>query len=229
LPLTFFLASDALLDVLGLSPNISVPQVKAEIYQEMLTRYEVRVSDGAFVFPGDTHFVFVVPEPAFEDLVVLQGLLQLGVLSPKFAAALLMVDFSNPVFSSRRAALMRFVPSSTLVQSADFSQTFVSAVRQSANASTAASPENEFLANWSLGENVWQKEFERRIEEYLAALSSRFATSDEFSSLFELAESRRREFRRRPLAEFRLTTPMTNIPEESPFLELTPQGKVRPK
>jgi hypothetical protein len=41
-----------------------------------------------------------------------------------------------------------------------------------------------------------------------------------------LAESRRREFRRRPLAEFRLTTPVTNIPENAPLLELTVDGRV---
>jgi hypothetical protein len=229
LPLTFFLASDALIDVLGLSPNISVPQVKAEIYREMLTRYRVRVSDGTFAFPGDTHFVFVVPEPAFEDLVILQGMLDLGILTPKLAAALLMVDFSNPVFSARRAALMRFVPGSARVQDADFSEKFVSAVQQSVEASTASSPESEFLANWSLAESAWEKEFERRIEDYFAALSARFATADGFSGLFELGESRRREFRKRPLAEFRLTTPITNIPEDASFLELTPQGSVRCK
>ena len=46
------------------------------------------------------------------------------------------------------------------------------------------------------------------------------ATPAEFSKIFELAESRRREFRRRPLAEFRLTTPVTNIPDTAPLLEM---------
>ena len=50
-----------------------------------------------------------------------------------------------------------------------------------------------------------------------------------FSKIFELAESRRREFRRRPLAEFRLTTPVTNIPDAAPLLEMDAAGIVRPK
>ncbi len=37
-------------------------------------------------------------------------LLQQRVISRRFAACLLMVDFPNPVFSERRAALMRYVP-----------------------------------------------------------------------------------------------------------------------
>ena len=44
-----------------------------------------------------------------------------------------------------------------------------------------------------------------------------------------MAESRRREFRTRPLAEFRLTTPVTNIPEEAPPLEFTPAGIIQSK
>jgi hypothetical protein len=229
LPLTFFLASDALMNVLNLNPNITIPKVKAEIYRDVLARYQVRVSDGTFSFPGDTHFVFVVPEPSFEDLVISEGLLKLDVLSAKLAASLLMVDFSNPVFSSRRAALLRYVPDSARVHDPGFSQTFVRNVEQASSAVGKESPEHEFLDNWSLPAGGWQRVFEERIEDYFAALSPLFVTTNAFAPLFELGESRRREFRKRPLAEFRLTTPVTNIPENTPFLELTPQGQVRPK
>ena len=42
-----------------------------------------------------------------------------------------------------------------------------------------------------------------------------------------LAESRRREFRRRPLAEFSLTLPVTNIPTDAPALRLRADGTVQ--
>ena len=45
---------------------------------------------------------------------------------------------------------------------------------------------------------------------------------------FRLMEHRRRRFRRRPLAEFSLTTPRTNIPEDAPPLRMTPQGRAEP-
>lgn len=228
LPLTFFLAADALVDVLGLNPDITVPQVAGDTYQAMLTRYNVRTGDGAFVFPGDTHFVFAVPEPAFEDLVILDGLLSMGVLTRKLASALLMVDFSNPVFSVRRSALLRYVPATVRVQSSDFQDQFIAAIKGAA-APEAGTPEKEFLSNWSLSDQEWEHTFEQKIETYFAALQPRLQTQDGFAPIFELAESRRREFRKRPLAEFRLTTPITNIPETAPQLELTPDGVVQIK
>ena len=42
---------------------------------------------------------------------------------------------------------------------------------------------------------------------------------------FRLLESRRRRFRRRPLAEFSLTTPRTNIPENAPHLRMNLLGR----
>ena len=47
---------------------------------------------------------------------------------------------------------------------------------------------------------------------------------DIVDSWFRLAEYRRRRFRRRRLAEFNLTTPRTNIPEDAPPLQMTQQG-----
>jgi hypothetical protein len=41
--------------------------------------------DGAFRFPGDTHFVFFGPEPPFEDIPILEELISRSVLSPKAA------------------------------------------------------------------------------------------------------------------------------------------------
>ena len=78
------------------------------MYQACLSQFDVRVSDGEHTFAGDTHFVFVVPEPAFEDVLVLETLIALGILSDRLAAALLMVDFTNPVFSPRRGCAHAF-------------------------------------------------------------------------------------------------------------------------
>ena len=111
LPLTFFINSDALVNVIGLEPNINPPQVSAEVYRAVLQKFDVALTDGNHRFPGDTNFVFVVPEPAFEDVLVIETLLSLGVMSRKMAASLVMVDFPNAVFSPRRAALLHLFPS----------------------------------------------------------------------------------------------------------------------
>ena len=89
--------------VLELEPAVRRPVVPASVYREMLETFNVDITDGQISFRGDTHFVFVVPEPAFEDVLLLAMLLERKVLSRKLAAAMLMVDFENAVFSRRRA------------------------------------------------------------------------------------------------------------------------------
>ena len=61
------------------------------------------------------------------------------------------------------------------------------------------------------------------------AVTATIDEPDRFARIFELAESRRREFRTRPLAEFRLTTPVTSIPEGAPLLEFSEDGSIREK
>jgi hypothetical protein len=233
LPLPFFLDSDALVDTIGLDPGIdSIPTVDGAVYLACIQKFDVALVDraGRFRFPGDTHFPFVVPERAFEDLNVIEELLRLKVLTPKLAAAMLMVDFSNPVFSARRAHLLGYVPESASTGSpSDFIAAFTGAVEHAAPATASNSPEREFLDNWRLPDNAWRADSESRIRAYFSAVLPRLQSLDAFAPLFQLAESRRREFRRRPLAEFRLTTPTTNIPEDAPLLEMTPAGEVRSK
>lgn len=224
LPITFFLDADGLLDTVGIEPAIGNVRVPGRLYRESLVRYDIHRTDGRQRVDGDTHFAFLVPEPAFEDRDVLDLLVLRGVLSSRLAACLLMVDFPNPVFSPRRAALLAHVPETVPVASLE--ERFINAITAAAEETTADSPEREFLGNWALGASEWKPEFERRIESYFSALAVQAATADGFDGFFRLAESRRRAFRRRPLAEFRLTTPMTNIPAAAPALRMRADGTV---
>ena len=229
LPLTFFINSDALIDVLDLDPSIEIPKVSATVYRDTLRRYNVGITDGRFRFEGDTHFLFVVPEAAYEDVHVLQRLLERGILSRKLAASLMMVDFRNPVFSARRRALMRYVPADAeLGAAAAFDDAFIAAVRAAIDAGQGGAAESELLANWTVSDE-WPTVFEDRIAQFVTRVVSTIDDADYFAGIFELAESRRREFRKRPLAEFRLTTPVANIPEDAPLLEFADDGTVRQK
>jgi hypothetical protein len=138
-----------------------------------------------------------------------------------------MVDFPNPVFSKRRAALIKYVPAAATIGQ-DLPE-FVAAVERASADLPPNSAEAEFLANWRLPDDQWQLSFTKRIEEFIGHIRERLNSAAGFADIFRLAESRRREFRRRPLAEFRLTTPMTNIPESALLLELTEDGRVRKK
>jgi hypothetical protein len=231
LPSTFFLNTEALVDYIGLNPEISPVQVEGRLYRESLRHFDFALQDGSgFRQPGDTFFAFLVPEVAFEDLDVLNLLLQRRVLSPRFAACLLMVDFPNPVFSPRRKQLMAYVPAIAMLSptSSDLETRFVAAIEAAVERTVLPqeSPEQEFLAFLRLPDTDWQRVFAQRIEGYFAALTVRARTQEGFNDFVRLAESRRREFRRRPLAEFRLTIPVTNISLDAPTLQMREDGSV---
>lgn len=228
LPASFFLNTDALLNLVMLPADPLPPTVPGRLYLDALRRYDVALSDGTFRLPGDAHFAFPVPEPAFEDLDVLNQLLQQRILSRRFAACLLMVDFPNPLYSPRRAALMRHVPLTARRKadgSYDLEDTVLASLTAAAGALPADSPERELLELWGTAD--WERAFSRRLEAYFEALQARLDSPEGYDAVFRLAESRRREFRMLPLNEFRLTVPVTNLPESTPSLEMLPDGGVR--
>jgi hypothetical protein len=60
--------------------------------------------------PGDAQFAWFGPEPSHVDMDLVDQCLRRGVITPHFLAAVLAVDLETPVFSARRAALLRFIP-----------------------------------------------------------------------------------------------------------------------
>jgi hypothetical protein len=241
LPITFFLNSDLLVDAgLLFGAEMPLPEplsrqrvMKGSFYLECLTRYEVvlvgkgRKSRAEVRLPGDAFFAFVTPEPAYEDLYVIQELVRRGVLTDRFVCCSLMVDFPNPVFSLPRLALLRHVPPAwSLPRREPLSDHLAEVILQAAQAGTPESPEAQFAAHWSLGPNHWRDAFAARLEAYLNAVDERLATPEGADELFRLGDSRCREFRRRLLSEFCLTVPHANIDASGPLLQLSENGRV---
>ncbi|MER9107515.1 hypothetical protein NKH95_26770 [Mesorhizobium sp. M0848] len=232
LPLSFFLNRDVLFDTLSLipaNPDIARIVISGKLYRDCLRRYDVHRFDGEMRVEGDTHFAFLVPEAAFEDTNLIDQMVLKGLASARLIAAISMTDFSNPVFSGRRAALLKHTPASVHGPdpAVELETRFVAAVEGAVaaggEAASADSPEREFLSNWeSAG---FTNAFAARIGDYLAALQSGVDDPQVVDGWFRLAEYRRRRFRDRPLAEFRLTTPRTNIPEDAPAMRMTVAGR----
>jgi hypothetical protein len=227
LPTTFFLNTDALLDTLALPAAVSRLKVQAGLYQACVERYAVRLQDAGVTLVRDSFFAFPVPEPALEDMVILGELVRRGALSRRLAISLLMVDFSNPVFSRRREALLRYIPDELLLDGgSDLDRLFAAAVASGAGATVPDSPETAFLALWELPGDTWEAALAGKVEAYWATLGQMVQTEAGFDALFRLAESRRREFRNRPLAEFGLTLPVATALEIPTPLRLMPDGQV---
>ena len=190
------------------------PAVDSALYRNALERFGFRLEErGRFRRPGDTHFAFAVPERAFEDVDTLRQAIERGVLTRRLVAAFLMVDFANPVYSSRRKRLLARVPDEPFAGDAEgFAERVVQAIRRTPDASDESSAEHEFLARWDVGEPFFEA-YDALLKPYYAAISNRLATQDGFDSFVLLAESRRQLTRQMPIAkEFDLLFPTTDIP-----------------
>lgn len=235
LPVSFFLNSDALFDRLGIAANVQHIQIDGKVYLDSLQHFQVALrqldANGNEVFrqPGDTHFAFLVPEVAYEDLAVLSALLDRAIISARLAACLLMVDFPNPIHSPRREKLLQHVPGTARFVNGkcDLEDALVFQLQAAAATAPVDSVEREFIDNWNLGAS-WQARFAGDIENYFAAVQQRANTQAGFFDYFRLAESRRRVFRNMKLAEFDLTTAVTNIPATDPPRFMQTNGTVKP-
>ena len=163
---------------------------------------------------GDTHFCFLVPERAFEDQAVLSEAIEIGLVSKRLAACLLMVDPWNPIFSDRRRALLRHVPAKATIANgrSSFSADMARAILKAAETAPATAPEAEFAKRWAAGAG-FRGEFNGSSSRYYRAVTARLETQAGFDAYFKLAEERRQVIKATmPIAqEFPLLLPHTNI------------------
>ncbi|MFE0378120.1 hypothetical protein ACFW1M_21605 [Streptomyces inhibens] len=227
LPMGFWLNNDALLDDLELEVEAAVPATTTARYAHSLETFGFRLEEKASGFsrPGDTFFAFVVPEAALEDNTVVRVLCEQGLISRKFAACVLMVDFPNPVFSPDRARLMRYVPTTATAADAVGDQ-LAHRILDAAAELPADSPEGRFAAHWNRPDATWRTDFSRRLTDYLEKVQQRITTEEGFDDYVRLAESRRRRFKAMRLNEFELTLPTTDIPATAAELRMREDATV---
>jgi len=224
LPSTFFFNLDAL-EQLGVPVPPAVPVIPdGRLYADALAAVGSRLEDGrGFRSAGDTHFAFLVPEPALEDVTVVLRMASTGMVPARLLVAALMVDVANPTYSPRRAALMEPMPAS-----ADWGDGPTGLAERFAAGVTGPAGE-AFLAIWQLDDDAWPQVCGEILTRYMQHVADRLATPDGVLDYLRLAVSRRRRFARTRLAEFPMLFPATDIPIDAPALELTLEGAVRPQ
>lgn len=214
IPLSFFVNAQGFDDAARL--EVSVPEVfgncdpwcqpavARSAYEAALDTFRFALN-GAPNFirqPGDTHFAFAIPEVAYEDNDRIKQLVRHGVISRRFAACGLAVDFSNPVYSTQRKQLLRCVPTSTLAELGvtDISDTVAQAISQQA----AQRPDghadrdalDQFLECWEAPAAAWKRQLRNRIDAYLNRVAVRLHTTSGFFDYVKLSEGRRKQFER---------------------------------
>lgn len=225
LPPTFFVDADGLA-LVGL-PRPPELEVSREIYAASLDTFDFMLTDGAgFEQKGDTHFAFVVPERAFEDTETLKQAIGRGLVSKRLAAAILMVDFPNPIFSPRRAQLLPFVPATAMIVagSSNFSESMAQAIVEAAPSTSVGSPEREFAELWASGDG-WPEALAGVLTSYYAAVQQQLTSQSGFDDYTRLAESRRDRVRQMPIFESPLLFAETNIVPD--VLEMDRAGAVK--
>lgn len=116
IPATFFLNANLIAGGgslqykgLGLAASqqfATLPPLTPAEYKQLVNDAGVKIAGQ----PGDTNFAWIIPEASHIDNALADRLLQTGVVTPEFLAAIQTVDLETPVFSTDRAALLRFVP-----------------------------------------------------------------------------------------------------------------------
>jgi hypothetical protein len=230
LPSTFFFDADALdFLVAELDPAADVLPgqrltVDAQLYRTAATNAALHVLDDEqppHQVAGDTNFAFLVPERAAEDQVVVRELVSHEVLSARLGLCLLLVDFCNPVFSPRRAALLRHIPASVAAgaHGAALDTALIGAV--GTPAPQQDSPEAELLDLWNSADLLQRTG--TMLGNYNAAVNQRLQSPDGVADLLRLADSRRQVLTARSLFEFHATLATGAAP---PHLAMAPDGTV---
>jgi hypothetical protein len=113
IPLSFFLNADLMFGQRGAIRGLGI--AASEVPQGDLTQEENNALIAKFNVSlgnsrGDTHFAWFVPEVAFIDNQLVDLMIKQGIVSPQVVAAAMAIDLEKPVFSAKRAELMKFVP-----------------------------------------------------------------------------------------------------------------------
>ena len=226
MPPSFFFSVEALTNPrIGLTPPAPL-LLPLDHYRASLNRFAFTVTDGNGVDrPGDTTFAFFVPHRGREDDETLRAAINVGFITPRLAACLLMVDFPNPIFSTRREALLAHVPATALIQNgaSTFSQEMADTILAAATSTSSGSPEHEFAQLWAAGEDFVEP-FDALLNGYVEAVTARLATSAGFDDYVRLAESRRNRVRTMPIFESRMLFATTNIDDAERSMQ--PDGTV---
>lgn len=167
--------------------------------------------------PGEAFFVLACPSPAFEDLSTILALIDRSVLSAGLVRAILAVDFSNPIHSSRRAGLLRHMPGTgALGTGAGSCEAQILAAFAAEAAARPSSDEARVLDWLATGDDAAQRErIGAEIAGYYEIAKQRMQTEQGVRDLMRLVVSRRRHFRTLGVSEFSLTLPVDALPPDA--------------
>ncbi|QRV77701.1 hypothetical protein RhiJN_05716 [Ceratobasidium sp. AG-Ba] len=257
IPVSFFLNFQALQTILKHIKAPGAMLFSIEAYRNNLKRLKLSLyyldrttnppSKKIAVEGSEGPFAFPIIEPGFEDTYGVAVLVKRYSVAPvmprKAIAAMLMVDFWNPLYSARREKLMQYLPETAsfnpATSSYDLLDQFIANVNASSSSHDQESPEYEILQLLNTPDSEWNQKFTDRINAYLDRVVARLNNPEDhgqaaIDEYMVLAEGRRRLYRGREdskpdgsgLNEFMLTLPSAASPDPFPITKMTETGDV---
>jgi hypothetical protein len=236
IPNDLFLWDSAWRTALGL--NYTIPNLifKRQDYDNYLKNNQFKLVQSDFPKPdgsplyqqdGSTYFSLFLPSPPAEDLYLLTQMRSNKIVSDKFIAAILMVDFQNPVFSVKRSSLQKYAQGLTTGQIlggvSSVPADFAAKVRTVAANQSSCDPvnnfdrctaEQQFLATWDLADDRWKSSVEARLQAYLDKLKN-LTPAEQLSTISQAIVQRQQQFKSQPtisnLNEFSLLLPVNKL------------------
>lgn len=180
-------------------------------------------------YKGSTYFAYFVPQVPAEDIYATQLWLRSGIITEKFAASLLMVDFKNPLFSEKRASLQKYaeeVKSGTIVNGVSSVPTdFVNKIKATGAKACEldnidnCTAEEQFLYTWELPDNQWKQLSAQRLQARIDSVLN-MNRKQQLDTLMRWSISQRDRFASTPelcqVYEVRAFLPKTDLSEFPP-------------
>jgi hypothetical protein len=233
IPNDFLLWDSALRTALNVQYTIPNIILKRQDYDNYLAANKFKLVqsklDGLPLYqqPGSTYFSLFIPVPPAEDLYLLTQMRSNKIVTDKFIAAILMVDFQNPVFSTKRASLQQYaqglttgtITSGVSTVPTDFAAKVntVAVTQASCDAATnfdRCTAEQQFMYIWNLADNDWNPQAKRIIQAYLDKFTA-LTPTELLATIGKSVAQRQQQFKSQPtiqnLNEFSLLLPVSDL------------------
>ena len=161
--------------------GVGTVAVSRQHYQQALTKNKAKFPE---IARPDGDHAWLTPVKANADLRAIRALIGEGTVDEEFAADVLAVDMTNPVFSKVRCGLLRLVPET---QSRTWLETFKDALSRNGGAAGA-----ELVANLTQPSRTLAAH-KQRADGLLRACRANLKTPDGVAGMFRLLAARRAE------------------------------------
>ncbi|HAT1596116.1 TPA: hypothetical protein JAN72_13335 [Legionella pneumophila] len=160
--------------------------ISIEDYNQLLKEFNIRFPETSL---QDADHAWLTPVKGEADLNAIKQLIQHNIISKRFAQSVLMIDFTNPLFSSKRCELLKLIPESSQTNGKEWMEPFLVNLRNNQDQFKGARQLADYMSNGQLDSKELMKKI--KIYEYFLnqSISTRSGLRKHFQHLIELRKA----------------------------------------